>query len=255
MDKKNKWIIAGVVAVGLSTAFILMNKKKVSAAGAAPVATEPTTNTPVTSNQTIATTNTTAQVSDISSGSFIGVDANGNTINTDTTPAGTTTYSKYGIGQQLTLANSAVAGRIYTVTAIQAGYYVMSYQGGGPLTEQCTIVDNDGGWSLYTPQTSSAAPATFPVIVPQATPTSTPAPSTVVNVNPVVAPSVPAEWVVTDPIIIAPLDSAAAATQNGTFQTVVTPNAGNGSGTETIATYGLGTSQPYEIINGEIVYE
>ena len=212
MDKK-VWIIGGVIILGGATAYILLNKK---AAAAATVVTEPYTDNPVSTSEQIATTNTPAVIAAIPDSSFVGVTANGTTINTNTTPVGTT-YSKYPVGSQLTFSNSSVAGRIYTVTAIQSGYYVMSYSGGGPLTIQVTIVDTDSAWGLYVPGVSA-----------------TPAPAA--------------------PGYVAPATGAAAATQNGTIQTVITPDTGNGSGTETIATYGLGTDSPYEIINGQIVY-
>lgn len=74
----------------------------------------------------------------------------------------------------------------------------------------------------------------------------------------------PSTGVINKTIVEAPSTSAQAATVNGTFQTVITPdvytagitqvpNAGNGSGTETIYTGGLGTDQPYQIINGQVV--
>jgi len=153
MDKK-VWIIGGVIILGGATAYILRNKK-----AAAAVVTEPYTDNPVSTSEQIATTNTPAVIAAIPGTSFIGVTANGTTINTNTTPVGTT-YSKYPVGAQLTFSNSSVAGRIYTVTAIQSGYYVMSYSGGGPLTEQVTIVDTDSAWGLYVPGVSATpAPA------------------------------------------------------------------------------------------------
>jgi hypothetical protein len=142
MESKTKWILAGVLILGGSAAWLYSQNKKVAAA----VVTEPTTNTPVTPDEIVATTNTPAVITTIPSTSFIGVTPAGNTINTNTTPV-STTYSKYSIGE--TLASAHNAGVIYTITAIQAGFYVMDYAGGGPLTVQVSIVDSDSAWSQY----------------------------------------------------------------------------------------------------------
>ena len=169
MDKK-VWIIGGVIILGGATAYILLNKK---AAAAATVVTEPYTDNPVSTSEQIATTNTPAVIAAIPDSSFVGVTANGTTINTNTTPVGTT-YSKYPVGSQLTFSNSSVAGRIYTVTAIQSGYYVMSYSGGGPLTIQVTIVDTDSAWGLYVPGVSATPAPAAPAYVAPAVQVSTP---------------------------------------------------------------------------------
>jgi len=171
MDKK-VWIIGGVIILGGATAYILLNKK---AASAATVVTEPYTDNPVSTSEQIATTNTPAVIAAIPDSSFVGVTANGTTINTNTTPVGTT-YSKYPVGSQLTFSNSSVAGRIYTVTAIQSGYYVMSYSGGGPLTIQVTIVDTDSAWGLYVPGVSATPAPAAPAYVAPAVQVSTPDP-------------------------------------------------------------------------------
>ena len=154
----NKKVLIAVIVLGGATAFFFgLKKKPVSAAAA----TEPYTDKTVTDSETLATTNTPDVIAAIPSTSFIGVTANGTTINTNTTPV-STTYSKYPVGDQLVFADSPVSGRVYTITAIQSGYYVMSYSGGGPLTEQVSIVDNESAWSEYVPGVSST---TAPVVV------------------------------------------------------------------------------------------
>ena len=158
----NKKVLIAVIVLGGATAFFFgLKKKPVSAAAA----TEPYTDKTVTDSEPLATTNTPDVIAAIPGTSFVGVTANGTTINTNTTPV-STTYSKYPVGAQLTFSNSSVAGRIYTVTAIQSGYYVMSYSGGGPLTEQVTIVDNDSAWSEYVPGVSSTTAPVVPAYVP-----------------------------------------------------------------------------------------
>jgi hypothetical protein len=258
----NKWVIGGVAVAGLGTIIYLVTRYKPAAAlpgatgstaaGSVPapqtntvaipetngntdVTEEPNTGAPVTPNETVATTNTPATIVNIPSTSFIGVSTSGETIDTNTTPV-STTYSKYAVGDQLTYANSDPQGLVYTITAIQAGYYVMSYQGGGPLTIQCDKVDNNSLWIPYT-DIMAATPAVAAV-----------AASLVATSSPTPAPA----------IIPSPLE---APDQNGEVQINTTPappdgsiGAGSGGSTETIITYGLGTDSPYQIINGQIVY-
>ena len=158
----NKKVLIAVIVLGGATAFFFgLKKKPVSAAAA----TEPYTDKTVTDSEPLATTNTPDVIAAIPSTSFIGVTANGTTINTNTTPV-STTYSKYPVGDQLVFDNSPVSGRVYTITAIQSGYYVMSYSGGGPLTEQVSIVDNDSAWSEYVPGVSSTTAPVVPAYVP-----------------------------------------------------------------------------------------
>ena len=168
----NKKVLIAVIVLGGATAFFFgLKKKPVSAAAA----TEPYTDKTVTDSEPLATTNTPDVIAAIPSTSFIGVTANGTTINTNTTPV-STTYSKYPVGDQLVFANSPVSGRVYTITAIQSGYYVMSYSGGGPLTEQVSIVDNDSAWSEYVPGVSSTTAPVVPAYVAPPVQVDTPQP-------------------------------------------------------------------------------
>lgn len=202
---KTGLIIALAVIAGVAGLYFL-NKKKAASPPATVVSTAGATNT---GTGTSTGSNT---------GPTTGSTSGGNGVSTTPAPISDTGPTKYSVGQLLQNLN-ADGTRVHTISAITNGYYVMTYDGGGPLTIGTAIVDNDTDWTL-------CQDVAIPPIV------TTPAPVTTITIIP------PSQT----PVV------------NGTEQVNNTPDAGNGAGSETIFSYGLGTDAPYQIINGQVVY-